>query len=49
MKEEQAKAAQAYADAYRNWHQRKDYSAESMKRFRETREAFLTAWPRACE
>jgi hypothetical protein len=38
------RVAQDYADAYRNWHVHKDYSAESMKRFRTTRDALLAAF-----
>jgi hypothetical protein len=37
--------AQEYADAYRNWHVTKDYSADSMKRLRTAKEALLKAFP----
>jgi hypothetical protein len=42
---EALETSQEYADAYRNWHITKDYSGESMKRFRAAREAFLKAHP----
>ena len=46
--EQRIKAAQAYADAYRNWHGG-DYSASSMIRFRATRDAMLAAFPKEAQ
>ena len=39
------KAAQAYVDAYRNWHIGGDYSKASMLRFRATKAVLLAAFP----
>ena len=38
-----ARLAREYVAAYLNWHEAKDYSAKSMLRFRETRDALVRA------